>query len=48
MTGHVIKLKGFDFDKHGKLIRKPHRQSVSERLRWKHSKRIKVVRATPR
>ncbi|MEE9590051.1 MAG: hypothetical protein V3V97_18755 [Hyphomicrobiaceae bacterium] len=43
----VIRLKGFAI-KDGKVIRKPFRQSVSERLRQKHSKRVKVARKLTR
>jgi len=39
-----IKLKGFGLDKKGELIRKPHRQSVSSKLRERTSKRIRPVR----
>ncbi len=43
-----IKVRGYDFDKHGALVKKPFRQAVSERLRQKHSKRIKPVRRAAR
>ena len=45
-TGRVTQIKGFALDTNGKIVRKPHRQSVSERLRVKHSKRVRPVRRT--
>ena len=46
--GQRIQIKGFAIDKHGKLVRRPHRQSVSQRLREKRSKRVKVARKLTR
>jgi len=48
MAGHRIQLKGFALNSKGEPVRKPHRQSVSERLRQKHSKRVKVARKLTR
>ncbi len=49
MTGRVVKLgRGFRLSKLGKLVRNEHRLSVSERLRQKHSKRVKVARKLTR
>ena len=44
---HEIRIRGYALDKNGKLVRRPHRQSVSERLRQKHSKRVKPVKHIP-
>lgn len=42
MTSRPITLKGYKLDKNGKLIpHKPH-QSVSNRIRQKNSKRVRV------
>ncbi len=46
--GQRIQIKGFAIDKHGKLVRRPDRQSVSQRLREKRSKRVKVARKLTR
>lgn len=40
-------VKGIEF-KDGKIVQRPFRQSVSERLRQKHSKRIRPVRRAAR
>lgn len=39
----MIPLKGFKLDKHGKVVRRPKRQSVSDRIRSKNSKKQRVV-----
>ena len=44
MAGYKIKLKGFRFDKHGKLVRDQRRLDVSTRLKQASSKRIRVAR----
>jgi hypothetical protein len=41
-TGHRIALKGFRFDKQGRLVRN-RRLSVSERLRQKSSTKVRVA-----
>ncbi len=46
MTGHRTKITGVTI-KDGKIIRRPRRQSVSEKIRQKKSKKVKVVRRTP-
>ncbi len=43
MSGRKINLKGFKL-KEGKLVPNERRLNVSERLRQKHSKRVKVAR----
>ncbi len=49
MKGRWIHLKDVELDKHGRVIaRRPCRQSVSDRLRQKHSKRVKVARKLTR
>jgi hypothetical protein len=49
MKGRWIHLKDVELDRRGWVIaRKPRRQSVSERLRQKHSKRVKVARKLTR
>lgn len=42
MTTRPITLKGYKLDKHGKLVKHQPRQSVSDRLRQKKSKRVRV------
>ncbi len=44
MTGRRFDLRDYALDKRGRPIRKPRRQSVSERIRQKRSKRVRVTR----
>jgi hypothetical protein len=44
MTGHSIALKGYKLDKNGKLVKHQARQSVSDRLQQRKSKRVRVGR----
>ena len=43
MTGRKIAIPGYKL-KDGKLVKRPTKQSVSERLRQRSSKRVKVGR----
>lgn len=45
MTGHKVSIPGYIW-KGGKLVKRPAKISVSERLRRKSSKRVKVKRRT--
>ena len=42
MKAQGINLKGYKLDKHGKLIKHQPRQSVSDRLKQRKSKRVRV------
>jgi hypothetical protein len=42
MTGRRIAIPGYRFNKDGKLVKRPAKISVSEKLRRGKSKRIKV------
>ncbi len=44
MTGYRSKLTGVAI-KDGKIIKRPRRQSVSEKIRQKKSKKVRVVRS---
>lgn len=44
MTGHRTKITGVAI-KDGKVIKRPKRQSVSEKIRQKKSKKVRVVRS---
>ena len=43
MTGHKTSIPGYIW-KDGKLVKRARKESVSERLRKRSSKRVKVVR----
>jgi hypothetical protein len=44
MTGHHIPIDGYNLDKNGKLVKAQRkRMSVSEKIRQKKSKRVRVV-----
>lgn len=47
MTSRPITLKGYKLDKNGKLIKQQAHQSVSDKIRQRKSKRVKVARPCP-